>query len=225
MHDPGVLTAIHFPRAPTVWNAKPHVGLGVTHPIAVKYHADDATASGREYQSWFIALAQACRARDWKVTAFTNGSPEDEAYLAQLKPKLAAVGGPELISVLPRRRNPKEMAQFVSTLDLLMAHRLHANIAAYSYAIPQIGFAWDTKLKNFLAQVARSDCICAVGADPVEFVVELATRELDRGVEPKMHRETLARAREDVGQLAAALCGAVDGAAAFEGAAHATAEG
>jgi polysaccharide pyruvyl transferase WcaK-like protein len=225
VHDPGVLTSIHFPRAAAAGHATPHVGLGVTHPIAVRYHADDATAPGREYESWFIALAHACLARGWKLTAFTNGSPEDEAYLARLGPKLAAAGGAHLVSVLPRRRNPREMAQFVSTLDLLMAHRLHANIAAYSYAIPQIGFAWDTKLKSFLAQVARSDCICAVGVDSVESVVELAARELDRGVEPKMHRETLARARADVAQLGAALYGAVHGAAAVGHGAHASAKG
>jgi polysaccharide pyruvyl transferase WcaK-like protein len=209
VHDPGLLTAFHFPRSATEKRNGPLIGLGLTHPVVVKYHSDEHNISAQAQEAWYLALARSCVARGWRVAVFTNGSPEDEAYLAQLRPKLAGVDSGSAISFLPRFGNSRELAAFVSMLDLLMAHRLHANIAAYSYGVPQIGFSWDVKLKSFLAQVGRAHCISTVGADSVETVIDLARRQLEEGVDTNRHAAVLAQARHDVGKLSDALMSAV----------------
>jgi hypothetical protein len=215
--DPGLLTSVHFARVPKTANG-PRIGLGLTHPLALKYHTDENSTSTRAQDAWYVELARACLARGWKLAVFTNGSPEDEAYLGHLRPKLSAVGEAASIDFLPRFGDPAALAAFVSGLDLVMAHRLHANIAAYSYLIPQIGFTWDVKLKSFLAQVGRSDCVCRVGIDTIETVVELATRKLAEGVDRVRHRAVIAQAQKDVATLGEALLDAVRGSV---GAAHA----
>jgi polysaccharide pyruvyl transferase WcaK-like protein len=205
VHDPGVLASVHFPRGAKRQEGAQRIGLGLTHPTALKYHTEEKGISASEHASWYVALARACLARGWKLAMFTDGSPEDEAYLARLRPKLEAVDPTGSIAFRPRFRDPADMAGFVSHLDLLIAHRLHANMAAYSYAIPQIGLAWDVKLKSFLAQVGRPECIRTVGTDTVDSVVELAVRQLADRVDLVRHRTILAQARNDVANLGAAL--------------------
>jgi polysaccharide pyruvyl transferase WcaK-like protein len=209
VHDPGLLAALHFPRADRGGRTAPVVGLGLTHPIALKYHSHERARSSKEQANWYVAFARACLARGWSIAVFTNGSPEDEAYLAELRPRLSSLAPAGRISFMPRFHNPSQLAGFVSTLDLLMAHRLHANIAAYSYAVPHIGFSWDVKLESFLAQVGRPQCICRVGVDPVDTVVELAAHELSVGVDSVRHRAVLSEARDDVAKLAEAIRSAV----------------
>jgi glycosyltransferase involved in cell wall biosynthesis/polysaccharide pyruvyl transferase WcaK-like protein len=209
VHDPALLVAIHFPRRPRDIRLAPLIGIGVMHPIALSYHATERGAAVRDLEDWFVALAVGCLGKGWRVALFTNGSPEDEAYLARLRPRLEALAPRSALSVVGRAANPSEFAAFVSTLDLLMAHRLHANIAAYAYGIPQIGFAWDVKLKSFLERVGRGECLVAAGRDSVEAVADLAARQLGAGVDPTRRRAIIAEARADVARLSDATSGAV----------------
>ena len=159
----------------------------------------------RDLEDWFVALAAACLAAGWRVAAFTNGSSEDESFLAQLAPRLAALSPAGAASVVPRFADPRALAEFVAGLDLLMAHRLHANIAAYAYGVPQIGFAWDVKLKSFLERVDRADCLATAGRDPVDGVVALAARQLESGVDPARRTAAVGEARDSVAALGQAL--------------------
>ena len=208
VHDPALLAARHFPPQRRAERARPLIGLGVIHPVALTYHTNDRGVPARNLRDWFVALAAACLASGWDVAAFTNGSPEDENCLSDLKPQLEALAEPGAISVAPRFANPRVFAAFVSSLDLVMAHRLHANIAAYAYGVPQIGFAWDAKLKSFLERVGRGECLAAAGRDSVDEVVDLATRQLERGVDATRRAIVLDEARADVALLADALTAA-----------------
>ncbi|MDR3494888.1 MAG: polysaccharide pyruvyl transferase family protein [Ancalomicrobiaceae bacterium] len=209
VHDPAQLSSLHFQRGEREDRARPLIGLGLVHPIALKYHADERNVSSDSQVNWYVALARACVARGWDLVAFTNGSPEDELFLAQMRPALTAASSEGSISFLPRASKPSELARFISTLDLLMAHRLHANIAAYSYAIPQIGFTWDIKLKTFLAHIGRGNCVCTVGVDAIDTVVNLAAWQLASGVDPVRHGTVIAQAQSDVAHLSHALINAV----------------
>jgi polysaccharide pyruvyl transferase WcaK-like protein len=209
VHDPGVLVADHVPKRRTGDGRRPLVGLGLTHPMALRYHADEPSASDLRLTAWYRQLLSSCLDRGWRVTIFTNGSPEDDAYLKQAAPAFAERDRDGSITIAPRFRLPAELASFISGLDLLMAHRLHANIAAYSYGVPQVGFSWDAKLKSFLAAVGRSDCICTAGVDTIATAISIATRELHQGVDPIRRLEVLGQARLDVAQLVEALRRAV----------------
>lgn len=209
VHDPGQLVSRHVARGRAPDRTGTYIGLGITHPIALKYHGGNTHVSAAAQAAWYSALVRAGSARGWRFVVFANGSPEDEAFLAELRPALAAAAGREQVTFAPRAATPADLARLISSFDLLMAHRLHANIAAFSYGIPQIGFAWDVKLETFLAQVGRRHCLCRVGADPIDSVVALAVQQLGEGVDARMHRTVLAEARAHVADLASALITAV----------------
>jgi polysaccharide pyruvyl transferase WcaK-like protein len=207
VRDPGLLVSFHVERARRAGTAK-RIGLGLTHPTTLRYHSDETAVGEAELTGWYTELVRGCLARGWEVCVFTNGSSEDEAYLRKMRPLLAPLGTG--ISFAPRFTRPAELAAYVSGLDLLMAHRLHANIAAYSYAVPQIGFTWDAKLKSFFDLVGRGDCICTAGRESPAAVLNLAERCLAEGIDPERHRRVLAAARDDVVSLASALVAGVE---------------
>ncbi len=105
----------------------------------------------------------------------------------------------------PRFMRPAALASYISGLDLLMAHRLHANIAAYSYKVPLIGFTWDVKVASFFALIERPEYLCTAGRERPEVVLELADRCLREGLDPARHGHILTEARADVATLAEAL--------------------
>lgn len=203
-HDPGLLISEHVHPLARRSGGPPLVGLGLTHPLALRYHApgryDDAAVT-----AWFEGLVAACVRRGWQVTLFTNGSSEDDRYLRRIGPAMVRAYQPGLVSCVPRFHQPRQLASFVSGLDLLMAHRLHASCTAYSYGIPHLGFTWDEKLENFFAMVDRSPFVCRTGVDAPEAVAGLGARAMREGIDPVRHGAVLKAAREDVNDLAAAL--------------------
>lgn len=204
VHDPGLLVARHVPQVRGHRSA-PRIGLGLTHPTTLRYHADDAAVSERTLTAWYVELVRGCLARGWTVDVFTNGSSEDESYLQRLRPVLTEAAAGRGIAFVPRSRNPTELATLISGFDLLMAHRLHANIAAYSYGVPQIGFVWDAKLVSFFALVGRGEYVLAAGRDTPDTVLALAERGLRDGIDRRCHEAVVAAACADVGTLAEAL--------------------
>jgi polysaccharide pyruvyl transferase WcaK-like protein len=207
VNDPGLLASVHFPASPRQARDTPLVGVGVMHPASLKYHSDQGCVSAAQQTEWTLAFVSACLAQGWCLRMFTNGSPEDESYLKSLRPALAALDSTGRIGVEPRFATPRELAKFIANLDLMYAHRLHANIAAYSYAAPHIGFSWDSKLKSFLSQVGRGECLATMGVDPVEQTVQLGQRQLQMGVDLERQRAVLQQAHDDVAQLASAVRG------------------
>jgi glycosyltransferase involved in cell wall biosynthesis/polysaccharide pyruvyl transferase WcaK-like protein len=205
VRDPAMLTAIHFPARSRERRDAPLIAIGVTHPIALRYHATDQDSAPYRLDDWLVALAGACLAKGWNAALFTNGSPEDEAYLAELRPRLEALKPQGALSIVPRAADPRALAEFVSTVDLLMAHRLHANIAAYSYGIPQIGFSWDVKLKSVLEEIGRGNCLVSAGGDSVDAVVDLAVRQLETGVDRSRLGTVVAETRADIARLGDAI--------------------
>lgn len=203
-HDPGLLVCDHVHRQARGSAGRPTVGLGLIHPVALRYHApgryDDAAVT-----AWFQGLVAACVRRGWHVALFTNGSSEDDRYLRRVGPALMRAFQPGFVSCVPRFKEPNRLASFVSGLDLLMAHRLHANCTAYSYAVPHLGFTWDEKLESFFALVDRSPFMCRTGVDKPEAIAALGARAMREGVDPVRHGAVLAAARRDIDDLAAAL--------------------
>ncbi len=83
----------------------------------------------------------------WK--AFTNGSPYDQQMARQA---LLEAGVPEekMEEFLVKR--PETISQLLDTVtgfDRIVSFRMHSQIAAASFGIPTVGFAWDTKISEF----------------------------------------------------------------------------
>lgn len=200
--DPGLLTARHFParqRRPGPSNA----ALGIVHPITLKYHAMGTDISSGMRGS-MAAIAGELVRRGLRVTLFTNGSPEDEHFLSELAPSLIAAHG-DAVSVAPRFAVPADLAGFVSSQDLVIAHRMHACIAAYAYGVPCVGLAWDPKLAAFFELTGRGDFVADPERQPAGAIADLAQRACAEGIDAA-RRDALEReAAEGVTTLVDAL--------------------
>lgn len=154
VRDPGLLASRSYPR-PAASGA---VGLCVTSAVAVRYHSA-LTTGDAALADVYVALAGALAGAGRPLLAFTNGSPEDEAFLDAIAPRLAAAGA-------ERRRvnDPAELVALIGGLDALIAHRMHALIAAYSFGVPIHPLAWDTKVDAFAASVGAPAPVVADAA-------------------------------------------------------------
>jgi polysaccharide pyruvyl transferase WcaK-like protein len=171
------------------------------HPTTIKYHSGRNHVTAARQTEWTLGFVNACLAQGWTLRLFTNGGSEDQSYLNSLKPALTTLSSAGRVGVEPRFATPGELARFIANLDLLYAHRLHANIAAYSYAVPHIGFSWDAKLKSFLARIGRAECLMTLGVDTIEQAVQLGRRQLQVGVDRSQRQAVIRQAHKDVSRL------------------------
>jgi polysaccharide pyruvyl transferase WcaK-like protein len=178
--------------------------------LALRYHGQGGLSEERT-TAWFADLVGQLDARGWRVRLFTNGSPEDATYAARAWPRLAAAAKGQTLEPAAKFGRPAELAAFISGMDLVMAHRMHACICAYAYGLPQIGFAWDVKLQSFFESVGRGEYVVDPGRIAPAEAAALAARALTEGVEPVAHAACLADARSDVARLYAALKTAHEG--------------
>ncbi|RZM18764.1 MAG: polysaccharide pyruvyl transferase family protein, partial [Sphingomonas sp.] len=201
--DPGLLTVRHFPIAS---GRRDDVALCLTDPLLLRYHG--ARNVGAELDTWMLSLAEDLIRSGRRVTLFTNGSSEDRAYLERLTSRFQATCG-DSVAVAPHFDAPGDLARFIGGCALVIAHRMHACIAAYSYGVPNIGLAWDVKLNSFFASVDRSDFMI----DPAETsgadAAALARRALAEGIDPAKRETVIAQARADVARACGSLRAAI----------------
>jgi polysaccharide pyruvyl transferase WcaK-like protein len=195
--DPGLLTALHFPQAPRVAGQQ-RVGLGITDPILLRYHGGQSSSSAM--RGWLRELVQSIARDGYKVLIFTNGSPEDRIFLDSVRGDLAEASEGRAEFVAPFS-TPRDLAYFISSCDIILAHRMHACIAAYSYKIPCIGFEWDIKLKSFFSLTGRENYIVPVPMMPAQDVSLLVRDAIQDGIDPKTHARLLGICRSDVSGL------------------------
>jgi len=207
--DPGLLAVCHFDplRRAAGGDAGDEaaraalVGLCITSPLAVRYHASGPPPA-IDFAIWYHTAAHALAAAGLQVVLFTNGSPEDRAFLARHGATWAE-GAP--VTIAPAFATPAELVAFIARCDVIIAHRMHACIVAHSFAIPAIGLKWDVKLESFFAIAGREGFIadCA-DLDPPELVA-LTRRALATGVDRDRLDQLIAATRADIARLAAAI--------------------
>ena len=190
--DPGLLADRHFPVA--VGNQN-DIALCLTDPLLLRYHG--AHHVGSELDAWLVALASDLATSGRRITLFTNGSSEDQAYLERLAPRFQAAIG-SAVSVMPHFETPGDLSRFIGGCQLVIAHRMHACIAAYSYGVPHLGLAWDIKLDSFFASVDRSAFMIDPAVVTSAEAAELARRALIEGIDPKQREAIISEARADV---------------------------
>lgn len=220
--DPGLLASCHFPRPPLPFDA-PLAGLCVTAPMALRYHAtgpEAGSAAGSPAETaraaldgWYATAARALIDAGFRVALFTNGSPEDRDYLDAMGPAwILAAKGP--VTMTNPFAEPGEMIGFIAGCQLIVAHRMHACIAAHSFAIPTIGLRWDVKLDSFFALAGRGPFIADTAALDGPALTALARRAVSEGVDRSALEALIAGTRSDIARMAAALARAMQPASA-----------
>ena len=206
--DPGLLARHHYPVPPRTPRQGPAlIALCITAPLAVRYHAS-GSAPGTDLMQWYGDAVIALAAAGHGLALFTNGSPEDRAFLSNHRTRWQAMApGLEVAAAFS---TPAELAGFIAGADLVIAHRMHACIAAHAFGIPAIGLKWDVKLDSFFALAGRDAFIADCADLPPDALIALAARALQTGVDRERLERLIAQTRADVAILAERIAKALD---------------
>ena len=201
--DPGLLASDLWPCSPTFHNDRRTIGLCITHPAVLRHHGGAISSSFEAVVDRTVALAGRLAADKYTVVCFTNGAEEDEMFLARCCDRLRQTGmvGSQVV-ISPRCKSPAELARLVASFDVVIAHRLHACILAYSYRIPAVGFRWDPKLQAFLDAVGQFDEALDFERTSNDEIASKVSAALARPVPLDKHGTVLELARSGVREMA-----------------------
>jgi len=129
------------------------VGICVSSLDALVMNSEYGGKRAGGSAEFFSGLAQALRAEGARVLYFTNGAAEDNRVLAEISERTAAAD--DFSFAVPKR--PDDLVTLISACSCIAAHRLHANIVAYSLSIPSIGMNWDKKVESFFRLTNRTE--------------------------------------------------------------------
>ena len=205
VRDPGLLACNVYAgaSAPSGGSGGQAIGVNVISHIALKYHAADAP-SHEALEAWYLGLVASLIGNGQQPVLFTNGSPEDRAYLAALRPKLESLSQSDRI-LFPDAATPAELVELIAALGGLVAFRMHAIIAAYSCGVPFLALSWDPKLDAFVKSVNKPDWLCAVAtSSPTQSAAMLAAA-MAGGIAPSERLAVVEQAMDGVAKLYEAM--------------------
>lgn len=199
--DPGLLAAT-FPGSeeyPDRTGGK--VGICVTDPVILMRHAgrrspDICFRTAAEYRELIRLLAR----QGYSVRLFTNGAREDQKFAERIldNEDMVLYRTTGVIDLIERPQLPEDVIHILGSLSVIVAHRLHACIAAYSLGVPHVGLGWDSKVASFFRSVGRESCFAGgKKATPAHVAALVASAEAD-GIDPDRHDATLAETLEGV---------------------------
>ena len=138
---------------------------------------------------------------------FTNGAEEDEQFLGRIVDDgdRKAYLRDGLLSIAPHPQTPEELVANLSRPSVVVAHRLHANIIAYSLGIPSVGLSWDQKVDSFFSETNRDAYIVRGEEVGPAQIGETTLRALREGLEPMEQARQVRKARFCLSHLAEKL--------------------
>ncbi|MGJ8545973.1 MAG: polysaccharide pyruvyl transferase family protein [Sulfitobacter sp.] len=166
-------------RAPKGARPVPRNGIGlcVTAPVVLRRHASgDAALVFAARIKDYVTLAQTLLARGRRLTLFSNGAREDEAAIAQIltAPPLEPFLRRGQLLRAPRPLTPAHLLAIIADKELIIAHRLHACIAAVALRVRVIGIDWDHKVGAFFASIDQSAACLSAGTTQAEADLRIA---------------------------------------------------
>ncbi|MEF0940971.1 polysaccharide pyruvyl transferase family protein [Rhizobium sp. BR 362] len=203
VHDPGLLTRALVGDDPSAMSARHHptIGLCVTEPVILQRHASQKASAIplqdiAEYRDLIRLLVQ----DGYRICLFCNGASEDQVFAQRIMDeasmqRLAKSGA---LQLAPRPRMPEELIRILGSTDVILAHRLHACIAAYSLGIPHVGLGWDKKVEGFFRSVGRQSYFANGSGTSVSDIAVLLKAADSEGIESFRHRVILAEAEAGI---------------------------
>ncbi|MEM8650347.1 MAG: polysaccharide pyruvyl transferase family protein [Pseudomonadota bacterium] len=158
VRDPGILASRHYvsrqlSNSQVSGASRKKIGLCVTAGSALRYHSD-LTLDDEKLRDLYQECAVGLIEKGFDIALFTNGSSEDRSFLenelSHLKTKY-----PSHVQI-QQADTPDQLVSIISSLDALVAHRMHALIVAFSYNIPIAALSWDPKIRAFMDSVGMS---------------------------------------------------------------------
>ncbi|WP_211464146.1 polysaccharide pyruvyl transferase family protein [Collimonas silvisoli] len=184
--DPGVYSQQTFAAFLPQRGPGNILGICISSPLELNQSDLEKQDYGRRIGAYFLELARQASASGYQVHLFTNGAPEDEVF----KNMLAADLSPGQVLNLPRPALPAQLVANISRCGGVIAHRLHANIVAYSLDIPSIGLSWDSKVQSFFSLTGRDDFFIRESIPDVAGTLKLLQHALQTGAGKEKSRLT-----------------------------------
>jgi polysaccharide pyruvyl transferase WcaK-like protein len=148
-------------------NTPAHIAIGIMSPAVLKRCGTNYYQ--RYDKHFYIDLFMAYQSLGYSCTFFTNGAYSDEVFLQEIK---QAMGDEYSHCFQERFETPNALVEFIETKSLILSHRLHANIIAFSKAVPSIGFPWDAKVVSFFTLSQRSTFFIDCNQSTTDFILE-----------------------------------------------------
>jgi glycosyltransferase involved in cell wall biosynthesis/polysaccharide pyruvyl transferase WcaK-like protein len=206
--DPALLAAAVFGNPPPPARSPALIGVGVTHPLLLRHHANSPiTGLNGDLGIFIIELAKALTALGFRVGFFTNGAMEDENFLDRITNTLMRDDPSVRIDYrrFPRPRTPRDLFDIMCQVDGVVAHRLHANILAFALKRPHVGLSWDKKVDAFYKSIARGQyMVNDANAQPAQ-VAALAAKAVAEGIDTAIHNSVINEASAGIACLARSI--------------------
>lgn len=155
--DPAIFSREAFVISRTLDSST--IGLGIAAPKVLKTRClkSQKFFETKFIKSFWMQLATLLHEQGIKFVFFTNGSTEDYEFAKTIVSELASSNRNIPSHLLPRALEPITLVRQIAGFRVVIAHRLHANIIAYSLGIPSIGLSWDDKVMEFGKMTNRQE--------------------------------------------------------------------
>lgn len=152
--DPGIVAASAYNITAPYFPQK-RIGLGISNPLELATQAERPQSfSTLDALRYWSSIAGLLRTHGYIPTLFTNGAAEDNHFLRQLLQYDSS------LLACPVPTTPQSLVTTIASFDAIIAHRLHANIVAYSLNRPAVSLIWDSKVRSFSKLTQReSTCL------------------------------------------------------------------
>lgn len=202
--DPGVLaSAIYRFDEPTEKPVRPVVAIGLMSAVAIQYHGF-TSMSGNDLARWYMALIDELVEGGFDISLFTNGSPEDQRFALRIWQMLSqrrAIANIKMEWV----RLPIHLCRVVASADVVIAFRMHALIAAFSYGTPIVALKWDPKVDAFIHSVSLADCVVDSNFSNPEATSKIVKAAWKQGIDQSKLDLVISEAKNGINQLASLL--------------------
>lgn len=204
VNDPGIMASTVYPfDSPLAVSQRPTIALGIMSSIAIKYHGFNSPSESN-LAKWYEGLTNELTKYGFNVCLFTNGSPEDRSFAKRVFENLSQHAFFERIR-LASVHLPGDLCRVISMADSVVAFRMHALIAAYSFGKPFIALKWDPKVDAFLRSVELEDSVLDVNDLSPAAAFEFLDSIWSRGLDQKKREQKIAEAKQSIHGLAASL--------------------
>ena len=202
--DPGVLAStIYRFESRKGFSSKPCVAIGVMSSLSIRYHGF-SSLSTVQLANWYLTLVDEMVQRGFSIRLFTNGSPEDKVFADLIFQRLSSHRSFDSIE-LSFVKLPIDLCRVVSDADVVVAFRMHALIAAFSYGKPFVALQWDAKVAAFLDAVDMKKCIFDVSKSSPKKVADFLLLISNSRLDEKVVESSITEARESIEMLSKSL--------------------
>ncbi|MBB5574507.1 polysaccharide pyruvyl transferase family protein [Rhizobium paranaense] len=206
VHDPGLLTRVlvNDGSSPVPPRRQPTIGLCVTEPVILQRHASQkASAIPLQDIAEYCDLIRLLVQDGYRVCLFCNGASEDQIFAQRImdEASMHRLHKSSALQLAPRPRVPEELIRILQSTDVILAHRLHACIAAYSLGIPHVGLGWDKKVEGFFRSVGRQSYFLNGSGTSVSDIASSIRAADSEGIDSLRHRVIMAEAQAGIADM------------------------